>query len=156
MNSQEEDLAAREEALAATLRGKDEEVEKRVAQRTQELEQRHKDALDALARVHAREVERLELERDGLKKVVLELTEERDTANRALADAQAVVSDKAKLLFEANDSINDLKLKMDGLEGKILEARAHEETLTKALEEEKQQRRNDVANHKDYVASVNL
>ena len=31
LNSQEEDLAAREEALAATLRGKDEEVKKLVA-----------------------------------------------------------------------------------------------------------------------------
>ena len=41
LNSQEEDLAAHEEKLAATLRGKDEEVEKLVVQRTQELEQRH-------------------------------------------------------------------------------------------------------------------
>ena len=35
LNSQEEDLAAREEKLAATLHGKDEEVEKLVVQRTQ-------------------------------------------------------------------------------------------------------------------------
>ena len=41
LNSQEEDLAAREEKLAAMLLGKDEEVEKLVAQRTRELEQRH-------------------------------------------------------------------------------------------------------------------
>ena len=39
----------REEKLAATLRGKDEEVEKLVVQRTQELEQRHKEALNAQA-----------------------------------------------------------------------------------------------------------
>ena len=38
LNSQEEDLAAHEEALAATLRGKDEAVEKLVTQRTRELE----------------------------------------------------------------------------------------------------------------------
>ena len=37
LNSQEEDLAAREVALASTLQGKDEEVEKLVAQRTEEL-----------------------------------------------------------------------------------------------------------------------
>ena len=47
LNSKEEDLAAREEKLAATLRGKDEEVEKLVVQRTQKLEQRHKEALNA-------------------------------------------------------------------------------------------------------------
>ena len=34
LNSQEEDLAAREEKLAATLWGKDEEVEKLIVQRT--------------------------------------------------------------------------------------------------------------------------
>ena len=38
LNSQEEDLVAREEAPAATLRGKDEAVEKLVTQRTRELE----------------------------------------------------------------------------------------------------------------------
>ena len=38
LNSQEEDLAAREAKLAAMLRGKDAEVEKLVLQRTSELE----------------------------------------------------------------------------------------------------------------------
>ena len=38
LNSYEEDLTAREEKLAATLRGKDEDVKKLVVQRTQELE----------------------------------------------------------------------------------------------------------------------
>ena len=47
LNSQEEDLAAREGKLAATLRGKDEEVGKLVLEWTSELEQRHKEALDA-------------------------------------------------------------------------------------------------------------
>ena len=46
LNSQEEDLAAREATLAATLCGKDEEVEKLAAARTQELEHKHKEALD--------------------------------------------------------------------------------------------------------------
>nr|XP_040256440.1 uncharacterized protein LOC109744165 [Aegilops tauschii subsp. strangulata] len=156
LDSQEEDLAACEQALAATLRGKDEDIEKIVAQRTQELEQTHKDALNALALDHAGKVKELELERDGMKKEVLELTEERDTTNRALAYAQAAVSDKAKLLSEANNSINDLKLKLDGLEGKRSEARAREETLNKALEDEKQLRSNDAAAQEDYVKSVNL
>ena len=47
VNSQDEDLAAREEKRGATLRGKDEEVEKLVLRWTSELEQRHKEALDA-------------------------------------------------------------------------------------------------------------
>ena len=50
LNSQVEDLAAREGKLATTLRGKDEEVGKLVLQRTSELEQRHKEALNAKPR----------------------------------------------------------------------------------------------------------
>ena len=49
LDSQEEDLTAREAKLAATLRGKDEELESLDARRTRELEQRHKEALDAQA-----------------------------------------------------------------------------------------------------------
>nr|XP_020191625.1 uncharacterized protein CG45076-like [Aegilops tauschii subsp. strangulata] len=89
LNSQEENLVTREEALAATLRGKDEDVEK-------------------------------------------------------------------LLLSEANDSINNLKLKLDGLEGKFSEAEACEETLNKILEDEKQLRRNGAAEHEEYAKGVNL
>nr|XP_040258352.1 uncharacterized protein LOC120975722 [Aegilops tauschii subsp. strangulata] len=96
LNSQEEDLAAREEALAATLRGKDEEVEK-----------------------------------------------------------LAIVLGKAELLSKATDSISDLKLKLEGLEGTLSEVRAREETLTKDLEEERQLRRNDAAEHKEYAEGIN-
>ena len=67
-------------------------------------------------------MEKLELEREELKKKVSELTEERDTDNHTLEDVQVAISDKAKLLSEANDSINDLKLKLDGLERKLSEA----------------------------------
>ena len=67
LNSQEEDLAAREEKLAAMLHGKDAEVEKLVLQRIIELEQRHKEALDAQALAHAGKVKELEAERDELK-----------------------------------------------------------------------------------------
>ena len=66
----------------------------------------------------------LELEREELKKKVSALTEERDTANRTLADLQVAISDKTKLLSEDNDSIDDLKLKLDTLEGTLLEVRA--------------------------------
>ena len=56
-----------EEKLAATLHGKDEEVEKLVLRWTSEQEQRHKEALDAQALAQAGKVKELEVERDGLK-----------------------------------------------------------------------------------------
>nr|XP_040243972.1 leucine zipper putative tumor suppressor 2-like [Aegilops tauschii subsp. strangulata] len=133
------------QALAATLRGKDEEIGKIIAHRTQELEQKHKDALDALARDQASKVEKLELEREGLKKEVSELTEERGTPNYTLADLQVAISDNTKLLSEANGSIDDLKLKLDTLEGTLSEVMAREETLNKALEDERQLRKDDAA-----------
>ena len=129
--------------LAATLRDKDEEAEKLGVQRTQELEQRHKEALNAQALVHAGKVQELEVERDGLKKQVLDLAKEKDTINGALVEAQAAVLGKAELLSKANDSIKYLKLNLEGLEGTLSEVRAWEETLTKDLEEERQLRKND-------------
>ena len=53
LDAQEEDLVPREAALTAMLCTKDEDVEKFVAQQTQELKQEHKEALDALALDHA-------------------------------------------------------------------------------------------------------
>nr|XP_020201078.1 tropomyosin A-like [Aegilops tauschii subsp. strangulata] len=103
LDTQEEDLVAHEQALAATLHGKDEEVEK------------------------------LELEREQLKEEVSKLTEDRDTANRTSADLQVTISDKTKLLSEANNSISNLKL--DTLEGALLEGKARDETPNKALED---------------------
>ena len=143
-------------ALAAKLRGKDEEVERLVAWPTQGLEQKHQEALNAQARAHDDKVNELEAEHDGLKRQVQELTGERDAAKSALADAQAAVLGKADLLSKANDSINDLRLKLEGLERTLSEVRAREETLTKDLEEERQLRRNDAANHEDYVKGENL
>ena len=80
LKTQEEDLAAREEKLTATLRGKDEEVDKLVLQRTQELEQRHHEALNALAQAHADKVK--ELEEQALK-----LAQEKHMLNGALTVA---------------------------------------------------------------------
>nr|XP_040253455.1 tol-Pal system protein TolA-like [Aegilops tauschii subsp. strangulata] len=116
LNSCEEDLAAREEKLVATLCGKDEEIGKLVAQRTQELEQKHKEALDAQALVHAGKVKELEVERDRLKEQALKVAEEKDTLNGALVEAQGAVLGKAEELSRANDSIKDLKLKLEDKE----------------------------------------
>lgn len=150
------DLANREEALAATLHVKDEEVEGLIAQRTQELKQRHKEALNAQALVHDDKVKEMEVERDDLKSKALELAKEKDTISCASTEAQAAVLDKVELLSQANGSIKDLKLKLEGLEGMLSEVKTREETLTNNLEKERQLRRNDAANHEDYVKGKNL
>ena len=79
----------------------------------------------------------------------MKLSKEKNTLNGALVEAQGAVLGKAEQLFKANDSIKDLKLKLEGLEGTLSEVRAREQTLTKALEDERQLRRNDAANHED-------
>ena len=54
---------------------------------TRELEQRHEEALNAQAQVHAGKVKELEVERDGLKEQALKLAKEKDTLNGALVEA---------------------------------------------------------------------
>ena len=125
-------------------------------QRTQELEQRHKEALDAQALVHAGKVKELEVERDELKEQALKLSQEKDTLNGTLVEAQGVVVSKAGELSEANNSIRDLKLKLGDHKKMLSEARAREETLTKNLEDERQLRRNDATNHMDFMKGENL
>ena len=80
LKTQEEDLAEHEEKLAAMLHDKDKEVDKLVLQRTQELEWRHQEALNAQAQAYAGRVE--ELEGQALK-----LAQEKHTLNGALTVA---------------------------------------------------------------------
>src|SRR4051812_22394913 len=96
LNCQEEDLAAREEKLSATLHGKDAEGEKLVLQRTSELEQRHKEALNSQAQVYAGKVMELEEERERLKEQALKLSRVKDTLNGALTEAQGAVISMAR------------------------------------------------------------
>jgi hypothetical protein len=49
LDARDKDLAAREEALAATLRGEDEEIETLLKQQTQELEDGHKKSIETQA-----------------------------------------------------------------------------------------------------------
>ena len=70
-------------------------------------------------------------------------------------EAQGVFLGKAEQLSKANDSIKDLKLKLESLEKTLSEARAREGTLAKEMEIEKQLRKNEAANHKDSVEGVN-
>ena len=81
------------------------------------------------------------MERDGLKDQVLKLSKEKDTLNGALVEAQAAVLGKAEQLSKANDSVKDLKLKLEVLEGTLSKVRTREGILTKSLVEERQLRR---------------
>ena len=96
-------------------------------------------------------MEELEAERDGLKEQVLKLSQERDTLNSALTEAQGAVVSKAGELSEANKSIKDLKLKLEGLEKVLSEAKTREGTLAKELEAEKLLRTNEGLNFADHV-----
>jgi len=61
-----------------------------------------------------------------------------------------------RLIQRFSPSIKYLKLKLEGLEGTLSEVRAGEETLTKNLEKERQLRKNETANHEDFVKGENL
>ena len=91
--------------------------------RTQELEQKRKDALNALALDHAGEVGKLELEREELNKKISEPTEERDTGNHNPAESQVAIADKAKLLTRRQREI--LQLFAEGRSAKEVAAVLH-------------------------------
>ena len=78
----------------------------------------------------------LEVERDGLKEQALKLSQEKDTLNSALTEAQGAAVSKVGELSEANKSIKE------GLEGMLSKAKTREGTLAKELEAEKQLRKN--------------
>ena len=121
-------------ALAATLRAKDEEIEKLVAQRTQDLMQKHQEALDALFLDHAGKLkeaadrveaaeatrvelvgkaENLEMDLEKLDKEISTLKGDIEKTLYDLAEMQTTISDKTKLLSKANESIDDLRLKLE-------------------------------------------
>nr|XP_020201662.1 myosin-3-like [Aegilops tauschii subsp. strangulata] len=139
------------------IENKDEEIEKLVVQRTQELEQKHKDALAALVLYHvgklkeaidaaeaaeaaknelAGKVDELGADLEKHSKEVVMLKSDRDKTVHTLASLQDTISNKTKLLFEANDSIDDLKLKLTTLEETLAGSRALEKTLAKKLKDE--------------------
>ena len=117
---------------------------------------KHKEALDAQALAHGNKVKELEAERDGLKARADQLAKEKDTANCALTVAQDDILAKVDQLTHANDSIKDLKLKLEGLEKTLTDAKTREGALTKSLAEERQLRKNDAANHADFVKGEDL
>ena len=74
---------------------------------------------------------------DELKEQDLKLSNEKSTLNSALVEAQGAVISRAGELFEAQNSVRDLKQKLEDPEKMLSESRAREETLTRSLEEEK-------------------
>ena len=72
-----------------------------------------------------------------------------------MVEVQGAVISRTGELSEAQNSIRDLKLKLENLEKMLSESSAREETLTRSLEEEKQLRANEAASHQDYVAGEN-
>ena len=81
---------------------------------------------------------------------------ERDSARCTLLEAQDENLAKAKQLSRASDSIDDLKLKLEGLEKTLKEAIAWEGALTKSLAEERQLCKNDAINHVDFMKGEDL
>jgi hypothetical protein len=172
-----EDLAAREAALAAKLRSKDEELEKLVAQRTQELEQKHKEALEAHITDHASKlkeavdaaeaaeaaknelagkVKELEADLEKHGKEISTLKADRDKTLHTLAEMQTTISGKIKELSAANGSIDDLKLKLTTLEETLEVSRARERTLTTDLQNEKNLLKSAAANYNDFEKGVKI
>ena len=119
-------MVAHEAALAAKLHAKDEEVEKLVAEQTQELKQEHKKALDALALDHAGKlkevidraaatkatrielagkVEKLEADLARLTQEISMLKDDKEKALYDLAEMHTTISDKTKLLSTANEPL---------------------------------------------------
>ena len=97
----------------------------------------------------------MEVAQDELKEQALKLSNEKSTLNSALVEAQGAVISRAGELSKAQNSVRDLKLKLEDLEKMLSESRAREETLTRSLEEEKQLQANEAASHQEYVAGQN-
>src|SRR3990170_2593723 len=167
----------REKALAAKLRGKDEEIEKLVARRTQELEQKYKEALEALTVDHAgklketidaataaeaaknelsNKVKKLEADLEERIKELSTLKGDREKTLHSLAEMQVAVSDKAKQLSSANDTIADLRLKLTTLEKSLEDGRTREKALNKDLQDERDLLKSAAAAQADYEKGVKL
>jgi hypothetical protein len=101
-------------------------------------------------------VEKLEAELEKHRKEVSTLKSDRDKTVYTLVELQVTISDKTKLLSEANDSIADLKLKLTTLEESLKGSRAREKTLAKDLKDEKLLLASAAATHNDFVEGVNL
>ena len=65
----------------------------------------------------------LEVGRDELREQPLKLSGEKNTLNRALVEAQGAVISRTGELSDEQNSIRDLKLKLEGLKKMLSESR---------------------------------
>jgi hypothetical protein len=147
LDAREQNIALREEKLEATLRAKDDVLEVLAQQRTKELEDKHKAALDALAANSAAQLKKLaddlafaSTARVDLDQQVAKLTEElagsvkevetlKEEARKAevlLKDMQSQLSSKSQDLADANSTIEDMKARVGTPESSIESAEARE------------------------------
>ena len=137
LDAREQEISLREQNLEATLRAKDDNVETLVRQCTKELEDKHGAALDALAADSAAQLKMLtddlaagSTAKTDLDQQVAKLTEDlawsakevkvpKEEAQKVeilLADVQSQLSSKTQSLDTANDTITDMKARIDTLE----------------------------------------
>jgi chromosome segregation ATPase len=130
LDARDKDLAAREGALAATLRAKDEEIETLLKQWTRELEDGHKKSIETQALENAAklkeasdraataastktelesQVTKLKEDLAGSGKEIEALKGEALKAARTLGDLQTQLSSKSQDLEAAAKTIRDLK-----------------------------------------------
>lgn len=147
LNAKEKDISAREGTLEATLRGKDEELEALVQQRTKDLEDKHKAALDTLSLDSAaqlkkvveelaatsaaksdldQQVAKLVEDLAGSAKEIVALKEEAQKAETLLKEMQSQLSYRSRDLDTANGTIADVKARLGTLESRIESAGARE------------------------------
>ena len=104
----------------------------------------------------ASKVEELEASLDELTKEISMLKDDREKALYDLAEMQTTISDKTKLLSKANDSIVDLKLKLETQEKMLSESQARELTLTKELADEQLLLQTAITSHNVLMATMKL
>jgi chromosome segregation ATPase len=102
LDGHEEDLAKREEALAETLRLKDEEVARLVTECTQGQEQKHKDEIEALARDYA---DKLKQATDAAGAAETARKELEEKVAKLEADLEANGKELSTLRSEREDSL---------------------------------------------------
>lgn len=155
LDAHEEDLAAREASLAATLKAKDDEVQALIAKQTQELEQAHKEILAAQVQEHAAKlkesadavaaattaktdleakVRKLEEDLAGGYKEIATLKDVAQKVTHTLGELQTRLSSKNQELSKATDAAEDLKTKLATLEENLESGKTREAILVKDLE----------------------
>ncbi|XP_044332046.1 uncharacterized protein [Triticum aestivum] len=153
-NTQAKDLASREQALAAAICAKDNELESLVQQHTKHLEDSHKRAINLQAHDAAAKLKeisnnlaatsaiktelethagKLEEEVAGKKKKIEALREEARKTSSMLEGLQSHLTSKDQVLKAASSTIEDLSTKLDTLEKGLEQAKDPERALAEEV-----------------------